>query len=318
MVSISDRLRMLRGARIIVENCAFITKREKVVIITDTNKIKLAKALASIVSEKKADVVTCVMSPRRWHGESLPIPIGAAMKVADVILAATSFSITHTQARINASNEGVRFVNFFGYSEGLEAEFAKQKKMGDTIAHLLTEANSAKLISAQEAELDIDLQEKKGFATGISMAPGSWSSPPVIEAVISPAENTVEGTVNVDGSIVPGGVVSEIIQVVFKNGKIIDVIGGEDAVKFRKTLESYHHPNVYCAVELGLGLNPCAEIGRSPIEDEGAYGSVHIGLGEGRSFGSTIHATAHVDMVIRSPILELDGKIIINNTKFLL
>jgi leucyl aminopeptidase (aminopeptidase T) len=55
-----------------------------------------------------------------------------------------------------------------------------------------------------------------------------------------------------------------------------------------------------------------------PLEDEGEFGSVHIGLGEGRSFGSSIRAKAHVDLVVRAPIAELDGQVLLQNKEFTL
>ena len=47
-------------------------------------------------------------------------------------------------------------------------------------------------------------------------------------------------------------------------------------------------------------------------------GTLHIGLGEGRTFGSKISAKAHVDFVLDRPTLELDGKIIVSDRKLLL
>jgi hypothetical protein len=37
------------------------------------------------------------------------------------------------------------------------------------------------------------------------------------------------------------------------------------------------------------------------LEDEGEFGTLHLGIGNGITFGSTIRAVGHVDLVVRHP-----------------
>ena len=65
------------------------------------------------------------------------------------------------------------------------------------------------------------------------------------------------------------------------------------------TLESYDDPNIYCAVEMGMGMNPNARVGASSsLEDEAELGTMHIGIGNGITFGSSIRAKGHCDLVM--------------------
>jgi leucyl aminopeptidase (aminopeptidase T) len=66
---------------------------------------------------------------------------------------------------------------------------------------------------------------------------------------------------------------------------------------------------MYQVVELGIGLNKEARIGRGLMaEDEGQFGTVHLGLGEGRTFGLDVRAPSHVDLVVRYPTVTIDGR----------
>jgi len=46
------------------------------------------------------------MLPRTRHGEEPPAPVAAIMKTADVVIAPTAYSISHTQARKEEHREG--------------------------------------------------------------------------------------------------------------------------------------------------------------------------------------------------------------------
>jgi leucyl aminopeptidase (aminopeptidase T) len=69
---------------------------------------------------------------------------------------------------------------------------------------------------------------------------------------------------------------------------------------------------------MGIGLNPKAKIGRGiELEDEGEFGTTHLGIGNGITFGSSIRASGHLDLVIRHPIIEVDGKVILKDREVL-
>jgi hypothetical protein len=41
---------------------------------------------------------------------------------------------------------------------------------------------------------------------------------------------------------------------------------------------------------------------------EREFGTPHLGIGNGITFGGTIRAVGHIDLVIRHPIVDVDGK----------
>lgn len=313
---------MAKSAAKLIDECLCIRKNEKVLIVSDLNLSNIAEILALILQEREIDFSLCFMIPRTRHAENPPKPIESAMCNADAILIPTTYSLTHSLARINANKKGARILSLPGYSEemmlsdALNVDFKKLKQKVLACGNLLDIAKKAHITSESGTDLYINLEGKNSISKyGIADEPGMWAAPPGIEAAIAPVEYSTNGLVVLDGVLIPGGVVTDKIEIEFKNGKISQVIGGLQASEFSNLLASYNDPNVYQAVELGIGLNPKAKFGKNLIENEVVYGTVHIGIGEGASFGSNISACAHLDIVIKNPQLELDGKIILSDKK---
>ncbi|KUK84633.1 MAG: Leucyl aminopeptidase [Synergistales bacterium 58_81] len=69
--------------------------------------------------------------------------------------------------------------------------------------------------------------------------------------------------------------------------------------------------------ELGIGTNKKARVTGVILEDEKIYSTVHIALGSNDTFGGTVAAGIHLDGVIKSPELYIDGKLIVSGGEIL-
>ncbi len=315
-----EDFRRMRGAAKLLDECLDLKKGERALIVADLNTVKIAEVLAAAIHERDCEVSVCVMSPRTRHGEDPPAPIAAAMAAADAILMPVTWSLTHSNARRNANAKGARVLTLPGYKEdtlvggGLDADFRAIRPTVMSLAKVLEQAEDAHITSAVGTDLHLSIKGKKGLSfTGIADKPGTWAAPPAIEATIAPVEDSTTGTLVVDGYLMPGGSVNSEVRIEFEKGKIVSISGKSQATEFRQLLSNYNDPNVYFAVELGFGLNPKARFGRNYLEDETTYGTAHIGLGEGRTFGSTISACAHMDLVLDRPTVEIDGKVVLSD-----
>ena len=47
------------------------------------------------------------------------------------------------------------------------------------------------------------------------------------------------------------------------------------------------------------------------LDDEGVFGSVHIGIGSNITLGGNIKAAIHYDLLMWTATIELDGKVIL-------
>jgi 2,5-dihydroxypyridine 5,6-dioxygenase len=301
-----------------------VKPEERLVIVTDEGGQAVAEALHSRAREKGLDPTLCLMPMRSKPHEEPPGPIAAALKAADCGILAVTRSITHSRARNEATRAGVRIASMPGacprmFEDGsLEADAAVIKPLGEWIASQITAANKVHITSDRGTDLRLSVTGRIGGGSyGLADSPGGFTVIPCLEAVVGPVEWSAHGRIVVDGVVVPGRLVKEPFEVVVEKGTITSMTGGEDAELLRTLLAGYGDPNVYHLAELGMGLNPKAQMGFDiSAEDEGVYGTIHFGFGEGRSFGTAITASTHTDLVLLEGRVTLDGKTLLDHREF--
>lgn len=309
----------LPAVKILLEVCARAKKEESILVVTDTLQKHIANAFVEKGLEMGYDICSIEMPPRTNHGENPPKIVAAAMKAADIIYGATKFSLYHSSARKEAVKNGARFLNMADYtmemlSTGpLLVDFEKQREIVFAVAQVLTEGKWVKFTAPGGTDIEFSIEGRRALAEpGMSVAPGETSSPPDIEAELAPVEGTANGRVVVDGSIPqPGiGVIKTPIELIVKDGFITEIIGETDqAQALRDQLAASGNPNNYNIAELGIGLNPLATFSGSMLEDEGVFGSAHIGIGNNTAFpGGTLSADVHIDAMVRDVTIIIDGK----------
>lgn len=91
-----------KGATKVME-CFGVKRGESVLIVVDTSTPQsIGKSLFEAAKDIGCEVMVLTMQPRSRHGEEPPRVVSEAMLNADVVIAPTTLSLTHTQARINA------------------------------------------------------------------------------------------------------------------------------------------------------------------------------------------------------------------------
>jgi len=134
---------------------------------------------------------------------------------------------------------------------------------------------------------------------------------PLVEVNVPPLEDTAEGTVVVDGSASLLGIIEEPIKITVKKGKAVEITGGYQAEQLREILEEKKDSNVYTIAEIAVGLNPKSKIIGVLTEDESAWRTGHIALGDNTNLGGSNKAPIHIDLIIRKPTILLDDKFVV-------
>jgi len=317
-------LEEMKGARILVDTCGVVRIGEKVVIATDKDKLQIADIIAEACIERGVEPIALSMIPRKNHGEEPPIPFAVALREADVVFAVTSFSLFHTNARIEACKRGVRWVNLPDFSMqmlregGLFVDFHKQSVKAEKIGQILSSGSSVRVITDKGTNIQFSIAGRDAIVeSGISDKPGMVNSPPDIECGIAPLEGTAKGKIVIDGSIVlPGlGPLKENVILRILGGSVIEIEGSEEAILFKKILKSAQEKEVYNIGEFGIGLNPKCKICGSMLEDEGVYGTIHFGIGDNHTMGGCVEASMHTDVVVKNPTVFIDEKMVIKSGK---
>ena len=322
------RIEMIMGARKLVDECTRVQKGEYVLIVTDTiTPTSIAEVLATACKEKGAEAVVLIMSPlSRDSGNEPPPPVVEAMQKAQVIFWTCSRSIYHNRSRTQALQAGARFFIFTEFTEddmfkgAIEADFLEAKGFVEKVGGWLREAKEARIQTAAGTDLYLDFRgrpEKIVIHNGNCHHPGQ-SSGIILEAAISPKVGSAQGVIVCDASIslFRPGIVKEPVRATVRDGRIVEIDGGADARKLSETLEAMSDPMVYNVAELGVGCNPKAKVTGVKTQDKGVYGTCHIGVGSNITWGGTIKAATHFDLLMYAPKIVLDGKILLENYRF--
>ncbi len=89
-------------------------------------------------------------------------------------------------------------------------------------------------------------------------------------------------------------------------------------MEWKRMAEELDDPEAFNIAEIGVGMHPRARVSGEPLEDERIYGSCHIGIGTDISFGGKIKTKWHVDANVLNATVEIDGRKILEDGRFLI
>lgn len=305
-------------AKNVLKTCLNTREGETVLVVTDNTRVNIGQALYEAANALGCEGMLMIMSERELNGQEPPAAVAEAMKAADVVVAPTAKSLTHTDARIGAAAAGTRIATMPGITEqmftkgAMTADYGKVKALTEQITEMLTKAETARIEKDGKA-LTIDLRGRDGVSSpGIYPEPGKCGNLPSGEAYIAPQEDGAEGEMIIDGSMVGIGKLDSPLHMVISGGKLRQVTG-EKSENLEVLLKNETNGTL---CELGIGTNDAAILNGVILEDEKVYGTVHIAFGTNTSFGGINKAECHMDGIILKPTLYLDDVLVIDEGMF--
>ncbi|MCS7116798.1 MAG: aminopeptidase [Nitrososphaerota archaeon] len=321
---IGMKFEMARAARIAVEECMKVKGDEEVCIVTDVNMLSIAEALAYATKSIGAETTMVIMSTREMHGNEPPRVVSQAMLGADVVLAPTTYSITHTSARVKASEAGARVLILRGVTEemmsrgAMLADYKKVREDTEKVADILTKGRMVRVTSKFGTDVEFSIEGREAFVlAGFYNPKVGFAVLPDGEAPIAPVEGTANGTIVFDTSMDGIGLLSEPIRLTVSNGKVTKIEGGKEAGRLREIIEGADE-NATNIAEFAIGTNPKARIIGILAEDKKRMGSVHFALGSSFTLGGKVKSKIHVDGLIKEPTVIVDGKEIVKEGRLIL
>jgi leucyl aminopeptidase (aminopeptidase T) len=310
--------KLVEAARIAVRDCMALKADELALVVTDVEKRNIGEAVWEAAKELGSDAVLIEMVPRDVNGEEPPITVGEAMKAADVVLAPTAKSITHTESRRNACATGTRVATLPGITEGsmartLFADYSAIAERSRRLADILTEGSECYVTTPAGTDLRMSISAREGKAdTGMIHRRGDYGNLPAGEGFIAPVEGSAEGILVIDGSMAGLGMLNGFIKIEVKGGLAAKLADGNEADILRGLLEEAGSDAGNIA-ELGIGTNDRAIVTGLVLEDEKVMGTVHIALGDNASMGGSVKVPLHLDGVLIDPTLLIDGSKVMEN-----
>ena len=316
-----------RNARILLDFCASVKPNERVLLIFDGSTRVIEPFLREAAKRATRNVTIEYMTVSIMHCIEPPKNVVRAMGVADVILAVTKYSLAHTTARFRATNRGARYLSLPNYGlkqlaqPSLTVDFLACAEPGKSLKRVLDKASHVLITTKKGTNLELMVKGRvANWAPGYCDEPGMLGSPPDIETNVAPLETKSNGTLVVDGSIPCEsiGLLSHDVRVVVENGKIVDTGTNKEGRILKTLLETVRDSKRKVLAEFGIGLNPKARLCGLMLEDEGCLGTVHFGFGSNATIGGKNKTAFHLDMVIRSPRVEVDGVCIMDKGSLVL
>jgi leucyl aminopeptidase (aminopeptidase T) len=255
------------------------------------------------------------MKQREINGEEPPLQISELMKMVDVVVCPTAKSLTHTDARRNAVKEGVRVATMPGIAletmvRCLSADAQKVVDLSLKVKALLEPASEIRVVTDKGTDITMPMKGRKVIeSTGVIVNKGDSGNLPSGEVYLAPWEDKSFGTVVIDGSLAGIGMLEEPITVEIKDGFAEKISGGAQAQKFIDMIDKVGR-EARAVAEFGIGTNYKAQLCGMILEDEKVYGTIHIAFGNNVSMGGNINVKSHIDGLVISPDVYVDGKLI--------
>jgi leucyl aminopeptidase (aminopeptidase T) len=308
-----------RAVFAVVRECLGVRPNEEVLVVCNPATRVLGDAMRDEAEAVGAEAVLAVMSERASHAGEPPATIAEAMVAADVLLAPTVQSLSHTAARKRATESGTRTATLPGATEEMLArvmsdDMAELRRRGGRVAEMLDRGSEARITCDHGSDLRLGLEGRVAIPDAGELShEGAFGNLPCGEGFISPA--TAEGTLVVDGSIAGVGLVSEPVRLTVRGGHLTDATGPEGEKLMALLTE--HGPDGTNVAELGIGTNSKAILTGNILEDEKIIGTAHVAFGASAAIGGNVQVPVHLDVVSLRPEVTIDGTPVVLEGKLL-
>lgn len=217
------------------------------------------------------------------------------------------------------------------FERAVPVDYAKMRSVAAKLKKALDEGDEVRVTSPGGTDATVDIRGRKAHADdGNFTLPGLGGNLPAGEVFVSPVVRGVSGTIVIDGtiSLSPGSVIpKKPIKLQMKDGYVSKITGGEDAKKLIEVIRrgegmareqslKDQERNARHIGELGIGINPKAQMTGTLLEDEKLGRTVHFAIGS--NFDQDAEAMIHLDGLVMRPDMWVDGKQVMKNGDLML
>jgi leucyl aminopeptidase (aminopeptidase T) len=300
-----------RAVSTLIRDCLDLNPSEEVLVICNPITEELGALLRINAQGEGGEATLAVISERESHAAEPPQTVAAAMLVADIVVAPTIQSISHTEARRAATEAGVRIASMPGVTgemlaRVMGADLRLLRKRGASVGRTLGAGAEARITCERGSDLRLGLMDRTAIVdAGALNMRGAFGNIPCGEAFIAPLEGTAEGTLVIDGSIAAIGKLAEPVELTVRQGRLTAASGTDGSHLLDLLTE--HGVDGTNVAELGIGTNESAILTGNILEDEKILGTAHVAFGASAAIGGTVQVPVHLDCVMLRPTVEIDG-----------
>lgn len=315
---------VFKSARLIVEKLLAVKAGEQVAIVCDPHtEMRMAYGLAGAVESAGAEF-TILMMPTRDKSRSneLTRVIEKGLEAADCMIGLTgacgaptySGAVKQLYKRRSLRAISMVFRSLEHFTEGgALADYDALWEDGLRLKSIWESGQTMRITTPAGTDLRAPIASDEvivecGFAT----EPGQEAAFSDGEVSSRPLEGTAEGVIAADGPICYLGVPDEPIRIQVEKGKVTAAEGNSrQAEQLRRILRRIE--NADNIAEFGVGLNPMSRRNGDFEEEKKARGLVHVALGDNLFYGGSTRCAVHMDMVLYSPTVYMDDRVIVES-----
>jgi len=239
--------------------CMGAKPKEKILVVSDEIKRNIGLCIYENAKRLGFESLYVEMKARNYNGEEPPEEMATLMKEFDIVFCPTAKSLTHTEARRNASASGVRVATLPGITDdimirGLSADYNKIAERTIKLQKIFEKTKIVRVTSPSGTDISMDISARKAFASkGLFHNKGESGNLPTGETYVAPNEGKSNGIIVVDGSMAAIGMLSRPIAIEVKDGYAVKISGGTEAKKLKQILDKFGKP-AYNIAEFGIGI----------------------------------------------------------------
>lgn len=226
--------------------------------------------------------------------------------VAEIIVAMSNNSTSHTRYRALSNSCGARFASLPHFDPEMfhTSMDVDWKALAGRTERLVEAVNKAEWIHVTTPNCTDMMICKQGRHAGgddgMLTVAGSFGNLPAGEAYLAPLEGKSHGTMVIEWG--PTRKLDQPLRLTIENGVVVGMEGDDF---HRSKLEARFIENANCRniAELGIGTNDKASRPDNVLEAEKILGTIHIALGDNTGFGGKVSAPFHEDYVFYQPTL---------------
>lgn len=220
------------------------------------------------------------------------------------------------------------------FNRTVQIDYELLRKRCEAICALYEDALTVHVTSPGGTDVLVPVNGREALVDdGDFSKPGSGGNVPSGEVFISPQlpgvgeSKGINGTIVFDGSMTfssGDAMLKTPIKVKLVDGFVTDISGGEEAKRLLKDITTaekeallmesngrlekgqgtIYSRNARNIGELGIGLNPAANITGNMLEDEKAFRTCHFAIGQ--NYDGDAPALIHFDGIVREPTLTIN------------
>lgn len=308
---------LLTAAERAAKGALKVKPAEQVVLVTDSQKLRVAEALAYWFNHIRAETTTYLLieplRPNKKLTGLLPSMVGRA-DLTVCLLEARPDEKAFRRALVDAALASGRVCMMPGITVRMmerlvNLNYSQLQDLGKSLVVRLSGAREVRVTNPLGTDVTFSVFGRRWLNdSGDISQKGLHGNLPAGKCFTSPVEETFQGVIHfslVDSRAGKG-------MVAFKKGRVVDHKG-----KSISTLLTHIGRDTGGRVigEVGIGTNKNARICTNLLEAERAFGTVHFAIGDSNGLGPN-KSKHHYDMLVEKATLVADGQVILKDGEF--